>query len=159
MGIDQALVTRSQRGITPQQLLRPALIVLPPVAHGAGLRRQQGEPAIEFLVQCRFGKHRKARRQPQVGRVAPRQWHLLAGTGDLLQYVAPQQQLAVAGGFDTDAIGTAHGAKQHCQWTLPAGQFDPRFGEVRAGAPGDEAMPDTADPLFQFDGKGHGFFL
>jgi hypothetical protein len=128
------------------------------MTHLPGLGRQQREPTIEFLVQCDFRKHRQARRQTKVRLVAPRQGHLLAGAGDLLQHVASQQQVAVAGGFHADAIGAPHGAKQQRQRSLLVDQFDPGLGKVRAGAAGDEAMPDAADPLFQFDGKGHGFF-
>ena len=159
MGLDQPLIARAQGRITLQQGLRPALVVPRPVAHVAGLRSEQGQPAIQLLVQAGIRVHRQARRQAQVAGIAPGHRQLLAGAGHLLQQITPQQQLPRAGGFHADPAGAAHGAKQQRQRALHSGQFDPRFGEIRAGAAGDKAVPDTADPLFQFDGKGHGVAL
>src|SRR5690606_1790108 len=93
--------------------------------------------------------------QAQVVGVAPGHRQLLAGAGDLLQQIAPQHQVTRAGGFHTYAAGAAHGSEQHRQGSAHALQFDTGFGEIGACATGDEAMPDAADPLFDFDGKGH----
>lgn len=159
MGLDQPLIAWAHGGKLCQQLLGPALVVTRPVAHFTGLRCEQRQPAVEILVQRGLGVHREALRKPKVVAITPGHRQLFAGTGDLLQQVAPQQHVPRCGSFDTDAAGPAHRAKQQGQRALHAFQLDARLGEVRAGAAGDEAVPDTADPLFHFDGKGHGGLL
>ncbi len=156
MGFDQALIARAHGRKMFKDCLRPALVVARPVAHRPGLRGEQRQPAIQILVQRDFRVDRQALRQPQIAGVAPGYRQLFAGAGDLLQQVAPEQQIPCAGGFDADPAGAAHGTEQQRQWPLHAFQIDPRLREIRVGATGDEAVPDTTDPLFHFDGKGHG---
>ncbi|MNG05856.1 hypothetical protein D3C84_890700 [compost metagenome] len=93
--------------------------------------------------------------QAQIAPVAPGQRHLLAGTGDLLQQRAAQQQIALAGRLHTLVASPAHGPEQQGQGALTRGKVNARLRKIRAGAAGDKAMPDTANPLFQFKAERH----
>jgi len=153
--LHQALVARQHRRVALQQQPGPALVVARPVAHRPGVGREQRQPAVQLVIQRRIGKHRQACRQAQAVTVAGRQGGLLAGAGDTHQQVAAQQQVALAGRLQRHPASAAQGAEQQGQAALMVRQRDLRLGEIDIGTAGDEAVPDAADPLFQFQGKGH----